>query len=84
MVTLPVDLMQSASLACVLAGVSALVIEARDLLRRGLPLAMDFWLAAGLLRLSESVAWSSILIAATVVLLRKLLSFSIHLSRRES
>jgi uncharacterized membrane protein len=45
--------------------------------RNSLPLALEFWTAAGLLRLSHHSAWSAIAVAGTIVLLRKIVGFSL-------
>jgi hypothetical protein len=44
----------------------------------GLAYALDFWTAAGLLRLSEDSTWNSVLIAAFVIGVRKLATYAIH------
>jgi len=41
-------------------------------LLHGLPLALDFWLASGLLRLSHNSEWKAIATAAVVVIVRKI------------
>jgi hypothetical protein len=41
-------------------------------LRSGIPLMLDLWLAAGLLRVTEQGSWSRIAAAAALILVRKL------------
>jgi hypothetical protein len=41
-------------------------------MRRGLAMALDFWLAAGLLRLSAGNEWGAIAASAAIVVLRKM------------
>jgi hypothetical protein len=60
-------------LLCAAAGVAVFVSAAfrRVLPGEALRLALDFWLAAGLLRLSWLGNWSAILTAAAIVAVRK-------------
>ncbi|WP_217198309.1 DUF1622 domain-containing protein [Streptomyces buecherae] len=48
--------------------------------RGGLAVLLDFLTAAGLLRLASEPSWDSIILAAAVIALRKLLGASLHLS----
>lgn len=49
--------------------------------RGGLAVLLDFLTAAGLLRLAGEPSWDSVILAAAVIALRKLLGASLHLSR---
>nr|WP_237522670.1 DUF1622 domain-containing protein [Streptomyces sp. SID1328] len=48
--------------------------------RAALAVLLDFLTAAGLLRLAGEPSWDSIILAAAVIALRKLLGASLHLS----
>ena len=50
--------------------------------RRLLPLALDFWMASGLLRLSYRSEWTAIATAAVIILVRKLVTHTLSLNRR--
>jgi uncharacterized membrane protein len=75
------QILRACSLVCAAFGVLALCSEPRHVLQRALPLALDFWLAAGLLRLSATSAWSAIVTAAAIVALRKLIGFTLKSMR---
>ncbi|WP_433088887.1 hypothetical protein ACQP1P_21870 [Dactylosporangium sp. CA-052675] len=69
-----------AALGCVAAGlVSGAVTLAlgRDV-REALRTALDFWLAAGLLRLSGAPGWEPLLVAATILAIRQLVGWSLR------
>jgi ABC-type enterobactin transport system permease subunit len=40
--------------------------------------ALDFWMAAGLLRLSSTSTWQAIAVAASIILVRKLTRLTVH------
>jgi hypothetical protein len=46
--------------------------------RQGFPLALDLWMAAGLLRLSDESDWRHIAAAAAIVLIRKLVAVALN------
>jgi hypothetical protein len=75
-------LLESLALACTAAGlVAGLVVLART--GRGLPalqVALDFWIAAGLLRLAGPPSWPALAGAAAVVALRQLLGWRLRAS----
>jgi uncharacterized membrane protein len=48
-----------------------------------LPLSLDFWLAAGLIRLSGSPDWTTVVSAASIIIVRKLVMLAIN-KRAES
>jgi uncharacterized membrane protein len=50
-------------------------------MRGGLAVLLDFLTAAGLLRLAGEPSWDSVILAAAVITLRKLLGASLHRSR---
>ncbi|MGA5039991.1 DUF1622 domain-containing protein [Streptomyces capoamus] len=50
--------------------------------RGGLAVVLDFLTAAGLVRLAGEPSWDSIVLAAAVITLRKVLGASLHLSRQ--
>lgn len=68
------DVLSAASL--LLAGVGILVLliglGMYQRLQLVLPLALDFWMAAGLLKLAGFPTWSTIATVAAIVVLRKL------------
>ncbi|MBV1854735.1 hypothetical protein [Catellatospora tritici] len=68
-------LIDLASLACVAAGLVAggLVLATRGPARLALAVALDFWLAAGLLRLSLPASWQAMAAAAAILGIRLLL-----------
>jgi hypothetical protein len=45
---------------------------------QALPLALEFWTAAGLLRLSHDSSWHSLLVAATIIAIRKMVMLSLR------
>ncbi|GHD53572.1 DUF1622 domain-containing protein [Streptomyces galbus] len=49
--------------------------------RGGLAVLLDFLTAAGLIRLAGEPSWGSVMLAAAVIALRKLLGASLHVSR---
>ncbi len=49
-------------------------------LSHALALALDFWTAGGLIRLTGVPSWSAIEIVAALIVLRKITRFSIHYS----
>lgn len=57
------------------AGVAAVLLAAaaHGRWRFGLGMAMDLWLAAGLLRLTGDITWTGIAAAAAIVVLRRAL-----------
>ncbi len=60
------------TVAGALAGVAGLASTRR--LRVALPMTLDLWTAAGLLRLSADRAWSAIALAAGLVAIRRLVA----------
>lgn len=73
-------LVQYAALCCVAAG---LISGALALLRTGdagvaLRVALDLWLAAGLLRLAAMAGWEQVLSAAAIVAVRHLVGRALH------
>ncbi|MBW8487268.1 DUF1622 domain-containing protein [Actinomadura parmotrematis] len=76
-------LLQLAALCCVVAGLVAggAVGLATRSLRAGLPVALDFWLAAGLLRLGADPGWTSLLATAAIVAVRRLVTWSLGTAR---
>jgi hypothetical protein len=74
------DLISYASLACVAAGLLAgllTLLTVRDGLL-ALRLALDLWLAAGLLRLALPPAWEQLLAAAAIVAVRQLVGLTLR------
>lgn len=76
------EILQTASLISAFLGVAALLLQADAPLRRGFPLALDFWLAAGLLRLSAEADWPAIATAGAIVCLRRLVGTALASARR--
>jgi uncharacterized membrane protein len=77
---------QSAALVCVLAGVTAAAMAGfvvRDM-ALALHLALDFWLAAGLLRLALPLTWDRILAVAVVVAVRQVVGLALARRLRRS
>lgn len=73
-----------AALGCIAAGLltgAVTLVLGRDL-RGALRVALDFWLAAGMLRLTVATDWRPLAAAAALVLLRQLLEVSLHRTRR--
>ncbi|MGC1211556.1 MAG: hypothetical protein WA890_09885 [Micromonospora sp.] len=74
-----------ASLACVAAGLVAglvVLISVRDG-RLALRVALDLWLAAGLLRLALPPAWDQLLSAAAIVAVRQVVGMGLASTRAE-
>ena len=75
-------------LSWLVAGLGIVVASVAACLARrisaGLPLAVEFWLASGLLRLSVDETWSALALAAAVVLTRKVLVEAIEPCRARS
>ena len=66
---------QGLSQTCVAAGIVVLgLCSWRRQWLTGLRAALELWLAAGLLRLSEAIGWSGVLVTAAVVMVRVVLS----------
>lgn len=68
--------MSYAALICVVAGLVAglvALLAVRDP-RLALRIALDLWLAAGLLRLAQPPSWQSLLAAAAIVAIRQLVT----------
>ncbi|MGZ3805951.1 MAG: hypothetical protein ACXVB4_17175, partial [Pseudobdellovibrionaceae bacterium] len=65
---------KSLALVCASFGIISLMIDwwLYHNIRRSFLLTLDFWLAAGLLHLSQSLDWKSISSAALTVIVRKL------------
>jgi hypothetical protein len=64
--------LDAAALAVTAAGVLALLAGPAQGWHAALALALDFWIGAGLLRLSASTSWSALAVAAAVVAVRTL------------
>lgn len=66
--------LEGAALLCTGAGAAAAVLTVVTTGdgRTGLRLALDFWLAAGLLRLSHGGGWQPLLAAAVILAIRQL------------
>jgi uncharacterized membrane protein len=68
------------ALGLVVVGVSLALaqalLEAR--LLAGIPLMLDMWLAASLLRLSQDMAWTQLAAVGAIVLVRKLVLFALN------
>ncbi|WP_144127133.1 DUF1622 domain-containing protein [Catellatospora sichuanensis] len=79
MTLLPDDLVRGAAQLCVAAGfvAGALVFGRCRSGRVALSVALDFWLAAGLLTLSLATTWTAILAAAAIVGLRRMLALAL-------
>ncbi len=73
-------IIQYASLACVAAGLvsGALAFAVARDVRVALHIALDLWLAAGLLRLALPSAWTQLLGAATIVAVRQLVGLALR------
>ena len=67
------EIARALSLLCAAAGVAVFVSVAFRRIRpdEAIRLALEFWLAAGLLRLSWLGSWGAILTAAVIVVVRK-------------
>jgi hypothetical protein len=73
-------LVHAAALCCVAAGLvaaAAVAVTARDG-RLGLRVALDFWLAAGLLTLSQATGWEPLLVTALIVGVRQTVGLSLR------
>ncbi|GAA0727159.1 DUF1622 domain-containing protein [Dactylosporangium roseum] len=69
-----------AALGCIAAGLftgGVTLAIGRDL-RAALCMALDFWLAAGLLRLGGTPGWQPLMVAATIVAVRQLVGRSLR------
>ena len=66
------EVLDAAALAVTAAGVLALLAGPVQGWHAALGLALDFWIGAGLLRLSASTTWSALALAAAVVAVRSL------------
>ncbi|GHJ44624.1 hypothetical protein Cs7R123_19660 [Catellatospora sp. TT07R-123] len=73
-------LINFAAMACVAAGLVAggLVLATGATARLALAVALDFWLAAGLLRLALPVPWQAVAAAAAILAIRRLLSAALR------
>lgn len=70
---------QALALATAAAGLVSLVVATvGGRWREGLRMALDLWLAAGLLRLSADPDWDAILAAAGVVAVRELVGYGLR------
>ncbi|WP_155371727.1 DUF1622 domain-containing protein [Catellatospora vulcania] len=79
MTLLPEAVVRGAALLCVAAGgvAGALMFARSRSGRSALAVALDFWLAAGLLTLSLATTWTAILAAAAIVGLRRMLALAL-------
>lgn len=61
--------------ACVLGGLAVLALSSRGFRRwrESVPVALELWTAAGLLKLASERSWSRIAAVAIIVVLRRLL-----------
>lgn len=77
------DLVQAAAALCTMGGLAAglLVLTRTGKGLLALQVALEFWTAAGLLRLVGEPSWQRIAGAAAVVALRQLLSFGVRSDR---
>lgn len=73
-------LVQYAALLCVVAGVlaAALTVVATGQGRLALRVALDFWLAAGLLRLGQVPGWEPLLVTAVIIAIRQLVGWALR------
>jgi hypothetical protein len=69
-----------AALGCVAAGLltGAVTLALGRDLRAALRMALDFWLAAGLLRLGAIPGWAPLLTAATILAVRQLIGLALR------
>jgi hypothetical protein len=76
---LPEEVVRGAAQLCVAAGFTAraLMFARCRSGRMALSVALDFWLAAGLLTLSLATTWTAILAAAAIVGLRRILTLAL-------
>ena len=70
------EVLDAAALAVTAAGVLALLAGPVHGWHGALGLALDFWIGAGLLRLSASTTWSTLAVAAAVVAVRALVQLA--------
>ena len=73
-------LLSAIALGFAAAGLVALVlacIVTRDP-RTGLPILIELWMAAGLLRLSDDPSWETVAMAAIIVVIRTLVLLSLR------
>ncbi|MFC7245952.1 hypothetical protein ACFQO7_26035 [Catellatospora aurea] len=79
MTLLPEEMVRGAAQLCVAAGFAAgaLMFARCRSGRMALAVALDFWLAAGLLNLSVATTWTVILAATAIVGLRRLLKVAL-------
>jgi hypothetical protein len=69
-----------AAMVCVLAGLiagSVAAVVSRDG-RTALTVALDFWLAAGLLRLGTAAGWEPLLASAAIIVVRQAVRLSLR------
>ncbi|RYZ63138.1 MAG: DUF1622 domain-containing protein [Proteobacteria bacterium] len=68
---------------CSLFGIAAFLcpVFSKAKFSEAIPAALDFWLAAGLLHLSETLNWESIAVTASIVIVRKICTW--RLPKRE-
>jgi uncharacterized membrane protein len=74
------DLTHAAAVCCVAAGLvagAAVALSAREGLL-GLRVALDFWLAAGLLNLSRATGWEALLVTALIIAVRQTVGMSLR------
>lgn len=70
------------SLAVTAAGLACLVLAVlAGHWRAGIGIALDLWIAAGLLRLAVEPGWDRILAAGAIILLRRLLGYGLRSGR---
>ncbi|MER7278681.1 hypothetical protein ABT369_29990 [Dactylosporangium sp. NPDC000244] len=69
-----------AALGCIAAGLvtGAVTLALGRDVREALRMALDFWLAAGLLRLGATPGWEPLLVAATILAIRQLVGWSLR------
>jgi hypothetical protein len=75
-----VTLLGSIALAFAAAGLLAFFLASvvtRDP-RTGLPIMLELWMAAGLLRLSDNPSWKTVGLAAVILVIRTLVVFSLR------
>lgn len=79
MTLLPEDVVRGAAQLCVAAGfvAGALAFVRCRSGRMAVAVALDFWLAAGLLTLSVATTWTAILAAMAIVGLRRMLTHAL-------
>lgn len=74
------ELLATAALGIAAAGVLclALVLSRRVEWREGVPMAVELWTGAGLLRLAGDPDWPQIALAAAIILVRQLINRGMH------